>query len=752
MLGPITFTIPDKVAAVRQLRIPSHIAGVLAVLALTVVGTQQLWRGGTMVGNDTITFFHPMYSALAERLRAGDIPGWNPHQFGGAPFAAAPESGWMYLPAMLLFAALPLAAAVNTYIFLHFAIAGLATYALARTLGMSLVGALVASVAYEFSGFFFAFSLMIPAFIQVATWVPLMLLGAELALRSGNGWTRMCWWGASAFALSQILAAWIGQGSYYACLVLGSYLAYRTLLDSPTEMGGAWDRLRRLAVHGTNILLFSCGLAAAGILPRLEFYAVSNLANGYEGSAAEVGLFTWRSLPSVVIGRIGNQFYAGAVVVALALYAVRVVKGRFAAPYFLAFSGVTLVLATQHTTPLHAVFYSVLPRFEDLHRHFPDRIITVFYLASALLAGAAVSSLRNKRPVVQVVLLLAVFLDLLSASGNVLAVSGYQVDVEAYFDPSSAASFLQSQQESHSDQPFRFFGYDPRHHMMEQGEIVYYRENWPDPATRELVVNNLATKLGLQDIQGYNPIQIDRFVEYMAALNGRAQEYHGSYVLSEGLGSPLLDVLGVRYVVVPMETPTDRPDLLWLTQHYPTVYQDDRVKVLENPGALPRAWIVHEARQIEAEEALPLLASRTVDPRQTALLEDAPPMVAQPNDPAADRASIFASDPDHVRIRTTTDAPGLLILSEIMYPAWKAYVDGKSVSIQTANHALRAVPIPAGTHLVEMRFESRALQVGTGLSLASHLALAGIIVVALWRHWRSSRNSTPSITVSRSTV
>ncbi len=127
-------------------------------------------------------------------------------------------------------------------------------------------------------------------------------------------------------------------------------------------------------------------------------------------------------------------------------------------------------------------------------------------------------------------------------------------------------------------------------------------------------------------------------------------------------------------------------------------------------------------------------------------------MVAQPNDPAADRASIFASDPDHVRIRTTTDAPGLLILSEIMYPAWKAYVDGKSVSIQTANHALRAVPIPAGTHLVEMRFESRALQVGTGLSLASHLALAGIIVVALWRHWRSSRNSTPSITVSRSTV
>ena len=41
------------------------------------------------------------------------------------------------------------------------------------------------------------------------------------------------------------------------------------------------------------------------------------------------------------------------------------------------------------------------------------------------------------------------------------------------------------------------------------------------------------------------------------------------------------------------------------------------------------------------------------------------------------------------------DAPGLLVLSEVYYPAWKAYVDDLPVPLLAANHALRAVPVPA---------------------------------------------------------
>ncbi|MDQ3856213.1 MAG: hypothetical protein M3281_07460, partial [Chloroflexota bacterium] len=69
-----------------------------------------------MVGLDSSVFFYPMFSYLGQSLRAGDIPQWNPWLLSGAPFAADPQSGWMYLPAMLLFTVLPLELAAKSYL------------------------------------------------------------------------------------------------------------------------------------------------------------------------------------------------------------------------------------------------------------------------------------------------------------------------------------------------------------------------------------------------------------------------------------------------------------------------------------------------------------------------------------------------------------------------------------------------------------------------------------------------------------
>ncbi len=54
-------------------------------------------RGGFFAG-DIVTQFLPNYIELAERLRGGDIPGWNASLFSGMPFVGDPISGWGYLP------------------------------------------------------------------------------------------------------------------------------------------------------------------------------------------------------------------------------------------------------------------------------------------------------------------------------------------------------------------------------------------------------------------------------------------------------------------------------------------------------------------------------------------------------------------------------------------------------------------------------------------------------------------------------
>ena len=105
----------------------------LAALVLLGVGVAAEWdrlTGPAWIGMDTATAFLPWYTFLGEQLRTGHLPVWNPYEFAGAPFAADPESGWMYLPAMLAFTALPLDAAIRAHMLFHVLLAAVSMYAL----------------------------------------------------------------------------------------------------------------------------------------------------------------------------------------------------------------------------------------------------------------------------------------------------------------------------------------------------------------------------------------------------------------------------------------------------------------------------------------------------------------------------------------------------------------------------------------------------------------------------------------------
>ncbi len=770
-------------------------ASVVLILMLTAVGSWDLLVGGTTVGQDTAAFFYPMYAALGERLAAGDIPGWNPHQFAGVPFAADPESGWMYLPAMVLFALLPLAVAAKSWIVFHLLLPGITTYALARRLGIGAVGALTAAVSYEFSGLLYGRTVCCPAYSQVAAWMPPLILGLEMALRSRSWTGRVAWWGAAGFALSQILASWIGQGAYYALLALGGYCLYRTVVDPPHDRPAIPIRLGRLALHGVAVLLTGFGLAAAGILPRLAYHARTNLADGYTGDSAWAAVLGgWT--PSIMVDQLLGPtiYYAGGVTLGLAVAAPFLAGRRHGVPYFVALAAGALILASQSTTPLHALLYATLPRFEELHRHWPERDMTVFILGPALLAGTTVQSLDRSRrwpalmaclallpvlavalvrdqiipipratvgalvlacllltgyaalrlaPVrrlVPVLLVVVIFVDLFAVGRSNLAHGPYggyhEFDLEAYATANGAAAFLQPRQEI---EPARFFGYDPGLPQLIGLSNPPYRYSFADPRAMALLLNNRATLLGLQDLQGYNPLRPQRHLEYMTALNGFSQDYHEANVYAPGLDSPLLDLLNARYIVVPATAGPDRADLARLRAAHPTVYQDTTVAVLENRDALPRAWIVHEAQRVPRGDALRLLAAGMVDPRTVALLEEAPPPLAAAADPASDHAVVTVYEADRLRLETRTDAPGLLMMSEAHDPDWRAYVDGAPVKLFVADHMLRAVPVPAGAHVVELRYESGRLQTGLAVSLVAYAGLAVLLGAAGWRRWRPGR-------------
>lgn len=794
-------------------------AAVLVLLALTVVAEGGLFSSGLTLGSDAATQYYPFYYLVGESLSSAELPGWNPYQFSGTPLAADPLTGWAYLPAMGLFTFLPLVAAIKGFMLFHLLLAGLFTYALARTLGIAIPGAFLSAIAYEYSGLLYVQNTCCFQFVGVMVWLPLMLLGADLAIRSPSWLGRSLWWGISGLALSQALAAWFGQGSYYAMLALGGYMAYRTLLFPPDDAVGRNLRARAsgLVLHGGGVFAFGFALAAFGVLPRLEYNALSNLAGGYP---AKVGAQSGWSAEDWALLLEPGVWYAGLIVVALALVAPLLARGRFAVPYFFALSLFTLVLSGQGPTPLHWALY-LLPRFERLHPYGPDRIMLLFYLGAALLAGAALTGLKERAgekrlllalPVLAALLLGAmitlfppkdggwvnlyplplengtsipagsllfllaavalvvayallptrlpalrnlaftllifvVFADLMTANratiaeqdlaGEGWAVKISETDPAAYSRPSGAARFLQSKEEEEG--PFRYLGYDPG---LGKTSHVSSPLRFADPAAQALEAGGRAMLMGLQDIQGYNPTHVARYDEYMNVLNGTEQNYHFIDVYEKGLSSPLLDLLNARYMIVPTqpsgEDPAGVQRFEWFGRNYPVAYEDDQSKVLENEDALPRAWIVHSTRQVgSGQEALELLNSDQVDPKETALLEDTPPEVSQPEDASADQTSVTEYGANRIQLNTSTQTAGLLILSEVYYPAWKAYVDGQPTPVQVADGLLRSVPIPAGEHTVELRYESWALRAGITISLVAYAALILLAVALGTRRLRS---------------
>jgi hypothetical protein len=56
--------------------------------------------------------------------------------------------------------------------------------------------------------------------------------------------------------------------------------------------------------------------------------------------------------------------------------------------------------------------------------------------------------------------------------------------------------------------------------------------------------------------------------------------------------------------------------------------------------------------------------------------------------------------PDSLRYKTNNSAEGLAVFSELYYPGWRAYLDGKEVPYGRVNYALRSLKIPAGSHEV----------------------------------------------------
>jgi hypothetical protein len=232
-----------------------------------------------------------------------------------------------------------------------------------------------------------------------------------------------------------------------------------------------------------------------------------------------------------------------------------------------------------------------------------------------------------------------------------------------------------------------------------------------------------AAFFGLEDIRGYEPMALRRYVDFVSALGSTEDAIVPR--LSETT-HPALRFLGVRFVFA---EPDAIPSAGWTA-----VYRGPDAIVFENARALPRLFVPRRVERSGSEAEAVRRALVIADPAEcvvevvSGVREGAE---AVPNGEA--EVVSLAVSRGKVEARVTGREPFLVATSQPAIPGWRVTVDGVVRPRVLVNGAFLGVRIAAGEHVVRLDYAPAAIPAGLVLGGAGALLAAGVAVRAARR-------------------
>jgi hypothetical protein len=605
-----------------------------------------------------------------------------------------------------------------------------------------------------------------------------------------KGGSGVRYWMLDVAVLALIIAlqflAGHAQTSFYSAVIIAAFALFRLARQQTTVQ----ESRIRASILGIGSLLLAAlwgiALAAIQLLPTAELTTHSHRTGNLTDVtfAYELSFWPWRLITLLAPDFFGNpargeywaygtyweeSAFVGVLPLILALVAVAGWLSRrrregtrqmlAVVPFFFVLSLLSLILAMGDHTPLYPLLFRYVPGFGFFQA--PARLMIGYALGMALLAGIGADTLRitpRTRTALRITfvaglgmaiagiaarlvlpairasfgdsmlrlgLTLALAAVVLLLQGRRLRRTRWQAavivlvvadllafgwglapgtDPSIYRTPVATAEFLTTQPlgrtyVSHSCAEETYnryvslstYGSTDINHL--QG-------------LRESLLPNLNSVHHLHGVGNYDPLTIGLHRDLYDILARQPDTLDES--------RPLLNLFATRYIITDVE--------LELPQLYgagPRIYANDQ--------ALPRAFVVHQARVIEDEEArLDVLRDPGFDPRSEVLLSRSPPVALPPSTTraAGKQPSISREGPDRILIEARLSEPGYLVLADTYYPGWRSTVDGEPVEILAANHAFRAVQLDRGEHKVVFEYAPLSFRLGAWITAAAVLLLA----------------------------
>jgi len=248
---------------------------------------------------------------------------------------------------------------------------------------------------------------------------------------------------------------------------------------------------------------------------------------------------------------------------------------------------------------------------------------------------------------------------------------------------------------------------------------------------------------GLELANGHHPNDLARYRELIGMVgSGAPANLVDLQTWAPNLS--LLSILNVRYIIWPVQRFGGLPAgeaVAASSLDGRTAYE----ATYEIP-TLPRARLVGEAVVLPEGEDLEYVLSSRFRPEFEVVLPEDPPL-SLPGGPVQGEIEWVERGVNRMRLSVRAEDDALLVLAENWFPAWKARVGGEEAPVLRANHTLRAVPIPRGTHEVEVYFDAGTLKGALLTSIGALLLLGAVGGVGYLREggthfWGRERAST----------
>lgn len=166
--------------------------------------------------------------------------------------------------------------------------------------------------------------------------------------------------------------------------------------------------------------------------------------------------------------------------------------------------------------------------------------------------------------------------------------------------------------------------------------------------------------------------------------------------------------------------------------------------IIENENFLPRLAFTNCYHVCDTATMASLLKKPEFNARNTVLLDREPPIkidtvALEPNRTISSTWEKYTAN--HRIASFTVETRGLLRISEVFYPGWQIYLNGKEVTPLKADIAWMALPVEAGTQKLEMKMISPFISKTVPIFLITVILLGTYWAVVLYKHFSQQTKS-----------